>query len=1016
MKSKDASHSDRKPARIADETLLRQHQLFQNALQSLTYPFYIIDAEDYTVRLDNSMPGLQPATPGAKCFEVIHKRQHPCSEAGEKCPLEIVKKTREAVVVEHIHQDTKGQPRHFEIHGYPVFDDAERVTSIIEYSYDITARRQAEERHRFATRVLDLINESAGKTDTIREILSLIKEFTGFEAVGIRLREGNDFPYYETFGFPAEFIESEKHLCSKDCNGELVRDADGHPLLECMCGNVIRGRTDPSRPFFTQGGSFWTNSTTELLESTTEDDLQSTTRNMCNVSGYESVALIPLRSQSECIGLLQLNDKRRDRFSPELIEFFEGIGASIGIALDRNRAEKALQAAHDELEIRVRERTAALVDTNEKLRLEIAERKRTEAALRKKSRALKVLSECNLALVRAKTEAELLSNVCRIIVGIGRYRLAWVGYADHDPDKSVRPVSQEGFEDGYLETLNLSWADVPRGRGPTGTAIRCGKPSVSTDIMIDPRFKLWREEASKRGYASSIALPLQSGDEVFGALSIYATERDAFDDEEVDLLIELSHDLAFGIMTLRTESERQSAEHALGESETRYRELVEGTDNLVMQLDGEARITFVNNAARKIFGLAPEECIGLNSFELVHPDDCQRTEEAFRQWISSKTHHTTFENRILGRTDRVSDMLWTIDIHYNESRSVSFLNYIARDITERKKAEEDLHYRLGFEKLVANLSTDFINLKTDEIDEGINHALTEVGKFARVDRSYIFQFSNNGESMSNTHEWCEDGIKPQIDTLQNLSTRDFPWTITHFRRFEMIHVPSVEDLPPEASNEKQTFEEQDIKSLVLVPMSYGGRLLGFIGFDAIREERSWDESTIALLKIVDEMFVSAIVRSRAEKKLREANEKLVKESRALHDKNIAMREVLSQIEEDKQAIRQQISTNVEEALLPLVARIKKQSRESDRQLIELLEQYLKDISSPFMDSLRSSFSKLTPRELEVCHMIKAGRPSKDIASLLNVSLLTVHKHREQIRRKLGLKNSNINLSSYLQSF
>ena len=128
-----------------------------------------------------------------------------------------------------------------------------------------------------------------------------------------------------------------------------------------------------------------------------------------------------------------------------------------------------------------------------------------------------------------------------------------------------------------------------------------------------------------------------------------------------------------------------------------------------------------------------------------------------------------------------------------------------------------------------------------------------------------------------------------------------------------------------------------------------------------------------------------------------------------------MREVLASFEEEKQATKRQILTNVEEALLPLLTRIREGTEPSHQKLVDLLEQYLKDITSPFIDELKSSFSKLTPRELEICRMIKVGRPSKEIAGILNVSLLTVHKHREQIRRKLGIKNSRTNLSSYLQS-
>lgn len=192
----------------------------------------------------------------------------------------------------------------------------------------------AEESRSLAIRILALLGRKPDSNDAITEILGMVKDFTGIEAVGIRLRDGNDFPYFETNGFPYHFVEAEKSLCSRNETGEILRDGSGYPIMECMCGNVLQGRTDPSLTFFTGGGSFWTNCTTDLLATSTEKERQSRTRNRCNGEGYESVALIPLRSSRETIGLLQLNDSRKNCFTIEMIEFFEGIGTSIGIVLD----------------------------------------------------------------------------------------------------------------------------------------------------------------------------------------------------------------------------------------------------------------------------------------------------------------------------------------------------------------------------------------------------------------------------------------------------------------------------------------------------------------------------------------------------------------------------------------------------------------------------------------------------------------------------------------------------------
>jgi PAS domain S-box-containing protein len=194
---------------------------------------------------------------------------------------------------------------------------------------------------------------------------------------------------------------------------------------------------------------------------------------------------------------------------------------------------------------------------------EITERKRAVEALRSANRGLQMLSECNRVLSRVQDEQELLREVCRIAVEIGGYRLAWVGYARPDQARSVQPMAQAGFEEGYLDTVRISWADTERGRGPTGTAIRTGQPAAAKNVLTDPPFAPWREEATRRGYASSIALPLQVRGSTIGALIVYAARPDAFDSEEVSLLAELADNLAYGITALRAWSERRKAEAAL---------------------------------------------------------------------------------------------------------------------------------------------------------------------------------------------------------------------------------------------------------------------------------------------------------------------------------------------------------------------------------------------------------------------------------------------------------------------
>ena len=184
-------------------------------------------------------------------------------------------------------------------------------------------------------------------------------------------------------------------------------------------------------------------------------------------------------------------------------------------------------------------------------------RKRAEEAQRQANRLLRLLSQTNQVLVRSSDEPTLMQDICRSIVEEGRYRLAWVGWAEQDSGQSVRPVAQWGFEEGYLATLNLTWADTERGRSPTGTAIRTGKTCVIQHLQTDPTFALLKAEAELRGYAAVIALPLSTNGQCLGALNIYASEPNAFDREEIELLEELAADLAYGFTALRVRAEHQ---------------------------------------------------------------------------------------------------------------------------------------------------------------------------------------------------------------------------------------------------------------------------------------------------------------------------------------------------------------------------------------------------------------------------------------------------------------------------
>ncbi len=193
-------------------------------------------------------------------------------------------------------------------------------------------------------------------------------------------------------------------------------------------------------------------------------------------------------------------------------------------------------------------------------------------------------------------------------------------------------------------------------------------------------------------------------------------------------------------------------------------------------------------------------------------------------------------------------------------------------IQERERQTESLRHRLAFENLLAQISAEFINVPLAEIDQGFNRALRMIGEFVQADRSYLFQVRNHGTTMDNTHEWCAPGISPQIERLQQLPTAAFPWVMERYRRHEAVHIPRVMDLPPEAAAERQEFQAEGIQSMLCVPIVLRNELLGFVGFDSVRAERTWSEDTITLLRLVGTIFANALDRASAENTLRKNEE------------------------------------------------------------------------------------------------------------------------------------------------
>ena len=264
--------------------------------------------------------------------------------------------------------------------------------------------------------------------------------------------------------------------------------------------------------------------------------------------------------------------------------------------------------AHLEEEVKkrtaeVEQRRLELEKAYNDLQAEVEVRKEAEELLSNINLELTMLSDCVHAVVRATDEQSLIQEICRIIVEVGGYQMSWVGFADQDIEKSVKPVAWMGKNDGFLETVKISWDDCDRGRGPTGTAIRTAKPVVNENTSDNPNTFLWREELLKRGFHSSIALPLIYEEETLGVLTIYASEPETFYKSEIDRLMGLANDLAYGICALRTRIERIEAGEEIERHVDKLQKALSGTIKVVASTV-EVRDPYTAGHQRRVATLA----------------------------------------------------------------------------------------------------------------------------------------------------------------------------------------------------------------------------------------------------------------------------------------------------------------------------------------------------------------------------------------------------------------------------
>ncbi|MBN1604181.1 MAG: GAF domain-containing protein [Chitinispirillaceae bacterium] len=377
--------------------------------------------------------------------------------------------------------------------------------------------------------------------------------------------------------------------------------------------------------------------------------------------GLHSILYLPLITGTKVLGTLIVATSENPRMlSEEEIDLCLTFANLAAMAVENARLYASEQNKTRELEKSVTE----LQQAGEKIL--------------KANRIYSVISQINQMIVRTKDRDKIFAEACHIAVESGKFQMAWIGLVDEET-KFVSPVSFSGIEDGYLTKIKKIYAfDVTEGQGPMGTAIREGVQNICNDIENDPRMAPWRKEALKRGYRSSIALPLKLFGKVIGAFCLYASTPHFFDQEEIDLLVEVTGDISFALEKIETERKLQKLS-------SRYEAILSSVPDIIMEVDNIKIYTWANSAGKEFFG---EGVIGKEAAFYFEGE--QETYNIVNPLFAG-SENTIYIESWQRRQDGEKRLLaWWCRVLKDAEGIVTGALSTARDITELKQAEEAL--------------------------------------------------------------------------------------------------------------------------------------------------------------------------------------------------------------------------------------------------------------------------------------------------------------------------------------